>query len=274
MVFTCVCGNAGIAAAQTKNTLAKSDNTLYFAVPNLYDRIDKGFAPVIKHLSDELGRPVKLMVVPNDELGAKIQTGEIHVAQFGAALYVVTKREYPKLKYLATAQTTKAGKKRSLYFSWFITHKDSDVKKMVDLKGKTFAFVNKTSSSGYVYPRAYLKTRNIVPENYFKAVLFAGSHEGVTDKVAAREVDGGVTFDVNLWYAEKKHGKVFRGLKKLGPILRGPVAAHHEVDDALCRRLVAILTNLPHTVFNNDLPVTGYEELSDRSYDAIRGLME
>ena len=247
--------------------------TLRFGIGPYYskERIYSGFAPLMEHLSKTLGRQVTISVTKEyEDLETQICNGDLDVGIFGAVSYVKLKERCPKTQYLATTQATKGGKKRSYYFSWFIAHKDSGITKMKHLKDKSFAFVSTHSSSGYVFPMTYFKKRKIVPKTYFSKVEFTGSHSKVTDRIASGEIDAGATYDVNLWAAEGKHGKIFRRLKKIGPILNLAVAVAEHLDDATRRKIADELANLPQSVFTKDLPYTGFEMLSDKDYNLTR----
>ncbi|HEX4922970.1 MAG TPA: phosphate/phosphite/phosphonate ABC transporter substrate-binding protein, partial [Bdellovibrionales bacterium] len=63
------------------------------------------------------------------------------------------------------------------YYSALVTKKSSKIKKVEDLKGKTVAFVDEKSGSGYLYPRMMLKKKGIDPQKYFKQTFFAGNHQ-------------------------------------------------------------------------------------------------
>ncbi len=257
----------------TSYAKAEDTSTLYLGIGPYYnaEKIKKGFAPLIEHLSVTLKRPVESTVTKDYlDLEKKIKNKEVDVGLFGAGAYVRLKKEYPQLKYLVTTHSTKGGKKRAYYFAYFISRKDSGLTKMKHLHGKSFAFVSKQSSSGYKYPMVYFKKRNQFPQEYFSKVVFAGSHEGVTDKVASGEIDAGVTWDVNLWTAEEKHGRIFSRIKKLGPIVSLAVAANHNLDEATCQKIIHELENLPEAVFSKDLVWTGFEKLSDKHYDTVR----
>ncbi|MCH7650610.1 MAG: PhnD/SsuA/transferrin family substrate-binding protein, partial [Nitrospinae bacterium] len=58
--------------------------------------------------------------------------------------------------------------------------KDSGLKTLADLKGKTIAFTDPISSSGYLYPLDLFKSEGLLhgpPEKYFKRIYFAGGDE-------------------------------------------------------------------------------------------------
>jgi phosphonate transport system substrate-binding protein len=65
---------------------------------------------------------------------------------------------------------------------------------LADLKGKTFCFVDPTSTSGYIIPNIILKANGINPDKDFKAVQNAGSHNNVGIAVYKGDCDAGVTF--------------------------------------------------------------------------------
>ncbi len=80
------------------------------------------------------------------------------------------------------------------YKGQFITKKGSGIKTLADLKGKTFCFVDPTSTSGSVVPQILLKANGINPEKDLKAVQYAGSHDNVAIAVYKGDCDAGVTY--------------------------------------------------------------------------------
>jgi phosphonate transport system substrate-binding protein len=126
-----------------------------FGIAPIYDPqvIEEGYNPIMRYLSEFLKAPVKLLITESYEaLTEKLKNGEVDFALLGPVQYVQTKERYPELVYLATSQTTKFGQKRAYYFGHILAHKDSDITNISDLEGKTFAFVNKQTTSGYSFP--------------------------------------------------------------------------------------------------------------------------
>ncbi|OYZ23981.1 MAG: phosphonates-binding protein [Bdellovibrio sp. 28-41-41] len=76
------------------------------------------------------------------------------------------------------------------YQSQFIVPNDSKIKSLKDLDGKTIAFADPSSMSGYLLPLKTLRDHKVNP----KESIFAMKHDAVVTKVYLGEVDAGATF--------------------------------------------------------------------------------
>jgi len=82
----------------------------------------------------------------------------------------------------------------STYCGYIFTRKNSGIASAADMKGKTFAFVEKATTAGYVFPLAYLRRHQVGSlDDYFKAYYFTGSHDGAIDAVLNGRADVGAT---------------------------------------------------------------------------------
>jgi phosphonate transport system substrate-binding protein len=82
------------------------------------------------------------------------------------------------------------------YFAIMVTHPDSGVRSIADLKGKTFAFGDKGSTSGYLIPLHHFMTQGIDPDTYFSKVLYT-KHQAIETQVAAGQLDAGADYNRN-----------------------------------------------------------------------------
>ena len=78
------------------------------------------------------------------------------------------------------------------FTSKFIVPTDSPVKRLADLKGKTFAFGSPASTSGHLMPRFFLMQGGINPDKDFKAIAFSGAHDATVAFVATGRAEAGV----------------------------------------------------------------------------------
>ncbi|MBI4850043.1 MAG: phosphate/phosphite/phosphonate ABC transporter substrate-binding protein [Nitrospirae bacterium] len=80
----------------------------------------------------------------------------------------------------------------STYHGLIFVHKSSVIKDVADMKDKTIAFVDKATTAGYVFPKAYFKQHGVKNiEGYFKEYYFAGSHDAAIYAVVDKKADIG-----------------------------------------------------------------------------------
>ncbi len=76
--------------------------------------------------------------------------------------------------------------------SVFVTRKDSGIKSLADLRGKTFAFGSVSSTSGHLMPRYFLLKSGIDPDRDFaQKPAFSGAHDATALWVESGKVDAG-----------------------------------------------------------------------------------
>ena len=78
----------------------------------------------------------------------------------------------------------------TVYYGCVLTRSDSGIDRLEDLRGKSFAFSDETSTSGHIFARALLQRRGVELGH----VLFAGGHPNVVQAVFDGKVAGGATF--------------------------------------------------------------------------------
>src|SRR5688572_14868969 len=90
--------------------------------------------------------------------------------------YVIANRE---AKAMILARNLWHGK--ATFTSRIYVRKDSGIRQLEDLRGKTMAFVDPASSSGYTYPMLMLVQRGLVknkdPKTFFREVVYSGAHD-------------------------------------------------------------------------------------------------
>ena len=87
------------------------------------------------------------------------------------------------------------------YFSYTIVRKDSKIKSWKELKGKSFAYNDQNSNSGYNMPRYKLVKLGAKSwEDYFSKVLVSGSHEESIRMVSEGIVDASAVDSLVLDY--------------------------------------------------------------------------
>src|SRR3989442_4026649 len=89
---------------------------------------------------------------------------------------------------------------KSTFTSRIYVRKDRGIKPLEELRGKTIAFVDPSSSSGYTYPMVLLIERGLVkdrdPKSFFREVMFAGAHDAAMRALLNGHVDAIASFDM------------------------------------------------------------------------------
>src|ERR1700675_3902787 len=89
---------------------------------------------------------------------------------------------------------------KTTFTSRIYVRKDSGIKTLDDLRGKTMAFVDPASSSGSIYPMVLLIEKGLVknrdPKTFLREVVFAGSHDASMRALLNGHVDAIASFDM------------------------------------------------------------------------------
>ena len=80
------------------------------------------------------------------------------------------------------------------YYAVAFVRSDSPYKSLNDLKGKTWAWVEPNSSSGYIFPLVGFRKMGLEPEKHFGKVVFSGGHEQSIIGVMDKAYDGAITW--------------------------------------------------------------------------------
>ena len=156
------------------------------------EKNDATYQPLASYLAARLNRPVELRTVDSWEgLAKSLANGETDLALMGPWGYVLANHQAG-----AQAIATILYDGKPEYFAIMITHPDSGIDKPADLKGRSFAFGDKGSTSGYLIPLHYLMTQGITPENYFGKVVHT-SHQAIETQVSQGVLDAGADYNRN-----------------------------------------------------------------------------
>lgn len=222
------------------------------------------------YLEKELGQPVELFVA-QDYAGVvqAMVADKLDLAYFGGLTYVQA-REQTDVYPIVTEVDRFTG--NFTYCSAIIVPADSPVKSVAELKGKTFAFGDISSTSGSLFPRIMLDSAGLKVPTDFKDVKYTGGHDATALAVQNGAVDaGGLEERVMLRLIDQ--GKVDK--TKIKVIQRTAVTGYPWVVRAkLDPALVDKITNIFISIKDKDLlallRAESYVKVKDSDYEYVR----
>ncbi len=156
------------------------------------EKNDATYQPLADYLAKALGRPVRLRTVDTWEgLAKSLASGETDMALMGPWGYVLANHQAG-----AEAVATILYQGKPEYFAIMVTGPNSGIQKIDDLKGKTFAFGDKGSTSGYLIPSHEFQKRGIDPDKFFSKVIYT-RHQAIETQVTRGELDAGADYNRN-----------------------------------------------------------------------------
>ncbi|HVX77874.1 MAG TPA: phosphonate ABC transporter substrate-binding protein [Bradyrhizobium sp.] len=163
-------------AAHAEDWKAKYKELTFAVVPaENASGVSDRYAPFTAYLSKELGVPVKLRIA--NDYAAVIEgqrAGNIQIAHYGPASYATAYMTGVKTEPFVTNRNSEGAVG---YYSVIYVKADSPYKTIQDLKGKSIAFVDPNSTSGYNAPRFFLHKAGIDVDTFFSKSVITGSHE-------------------------------------------------------------------------------------------------
>lgn len=212
------------------------------------ERTQAELSPIVTYLGQQLGEPAELVIAKDyADISGMLARHELDAAILFPLAYVQARAAMPELSLLACS--VRQGK--AAYRGYIVARRDSPFHQLSDLRGKRFAFVDPSSTSGYLYPtelflrEKLIQSRKELPA-FFSEVQFRKSHDGVLRAVLAGEAEAGAMYDGELAQSQRlgvDSGEL-RILARTDAIPHEAVVAAPGVPEPLRQRLKAALVSL------------------------------
>lgn len=181
--------------ALTIAPVARAQHNAPEAIP---DEIVIGFHPAenaqsLQQSADALARalsariqlPVRAYVTLDyTSLVEAMRSGQVHFAWLTPAPLILAEQLFD-----AQVVLTQVRRGSPSYYSAIVVREDSSIRTAEDLRGKTIAWVDPQSTSGFVIPRYLLAERGLDPQRMFRQQVFAGGHDAAVLAVYNGQVD-------------------------------------------------------------------------------------
>ncbi len=234
----------------------------------------RSYEPIKEYLSRELGIPVEIQVTSDYTAAINaMKYKHIDMAWFGPFSYIIAS-EVAGAEAIVNGVKEKTGS--ATYKSVIIAHVDSGIESIGDLKGKSFAFVDPTSTSGNLMPRKMLIENGIDPDKDFENSFYAGTHNAVGYAIANGKVDAGAIGD-NVYERMVSEGEVDPEKVKIihssEPIPGSPIVVRGDLSEELKEKIAQALVDMDKQTINEVDGwggISKYQRVSDSDYDIIR----
>jgi phosphonate transport system substrate-binding protein len=226
---------------------------------------------VLDDLQAKIGMPVVPFVATDyNGIIEALRSGKLDVAYLGPFSYVLA-TSVADVEAFSVAVTKKTG--QSAYKSVILARKDSGIHSLADLKGHTFAFVDPSSASGHLFPKAGLEQAGFAPDSLFKRVIFSGSHDASILAVENRKVDAAAVAD-RIFASAVAKGVVkqddFEIVWSSKPIPESPMVWRKALDPELKKKVADALASIKDVPWGDQGVLNGFQPTTDASYDVVR----
>ena len=199
-----------------------------------------------------------------------LRAGHVDVALLGPFSYVLATTVAP---VEAFAVTVIARTMQPSYKSIIIAAKDSPINSLADLKGKTFAFVDPGSTSGFMVPSAAFIKAGITPEKDFRQVMYSGGHDATIVSVGSGKVDAGAVAD-RIY--ERGCAKGLADCNKLKVVWTSPAIPNDPLlyrktlPEDMKAKIREAFFSVKNLAFGEMGTVARFDPATDKDYDPIR----
>ncbi len=145
------------------------------------------YLPFLRYLEQNTGNRFSIRFTEKyEDTVENLGKGIIHFAALGPVNCVIAKKRYDTGCLVMGLNNDGKPEYRAVIF----TKKDSPLKSLKGLKGKTFAFGDRFSTQGHIIPRKMLEDSGIAVKA-LKSYVFTGSHANTARAVLNGEYDAG-----------------------------------------------------------------------------------
>jgi phosphonate transport system substrate-binding protein len=234
------------------------------------EEVEAQYQPLEDYLKKELGGEVELSVPTTyNAVVEAMVSGELDLAYFGGLTYVQA-RQRADVHPLFTEVNPRTGTTK--YRSVIIVPADSEIEKVEDLEGETFAFGSVSSTSGSLYPSIMLDQAGIDYRTELGEVIYTGGHDTTAQAVANGRVAAGGLED-RILYDLQEEGVIkkdaVRVVDKSAPIEGYPWVVRDALPDKTEEELTDAYLSIKDPELLDLLRAEDYQKVQASDYDYV-----
>lgn len=255
---------------------------VFTAIPDEDEtKLKERFQGIADYLQEELD--VEVRYIPVKSYAAAIsafRNNQVQLAWFGGLSGVQARALVPESQALAQGVEDEA------FYNYFIAHKSTGLEKSdtlpEEVRGKTFTFGSKGSTSGRLIPEYHIRRIfNEAPEDVFSRVGFSGNHTRTLRLVEAGTYEVGA-INYAVWEKELENGNINTDEVKV--IWETPTYPNYQwtirgdVDDrygeGFTDKVRQALLNMDDPALLESFPRSGFIPTANENYEPIRSVAE
>lgn len=232
---------------------------------------------ITKWLSTKIGVTVKGFVTIDHAAAVEaLRNGDADVSFMGALPFILAEQEIGAKPLLSEVYRGKPN-----YTGRIFVRKDSGITSLADLKGKTIAFADPISESGYMYPLDLFIKAGVISKpsqagDFFDQVFFAGGYQQSMQAMASGFVDAaGSSQYADLLLAPDQQAEII-SLAESDPIPSHMVIARKGLNSELEEKFVDAMLSLNDPENRQMLAYIygpeGYVRTDPATFDGVRAL--
>lgn len=265
-----------IASSMSLSVLAEEQIQLRFGVysSNKPTAMVRTFKPILNSLEQRMSEKlqksvdIRMQIAKSYEEGVSdLTSGKVDFSRFGPASYIEAKNTNPNLEIVAIESKNS----EKVIYGIVAVREKSDIRSISDLKNKSFAFGNETSTVGRYLSQLYLE-RNGVRAQDLDNYQYLGRHDKVGTAVGAGDFDAGALNESTFKKLIAK-GEKIKELARF-PNVSKPWIARAGIDETVLEALRESLLELSDPDTLKSLKVDGFLPGSDEDYQTIRDSIE
>jgi phosphonate transport system substrate-binding protein len=180
-----------------------------------------------------------------------LRAGQLEFAHLGPAAYALARRSMGERVLPLLRHRGHDGAEG--YYSVIFVRADAPFRTLADLRGRSFAFADPNSASGFAAPSYFLRKEGVDPARHFGRTGFSGNHEQSVVAVLNGTYDAAATFwnneaSGNIQRMTEK-GMIQPGVTRIiwrSPLIpNSPTVTRAEVPEDLRRDFVAMMQAMP-----------------------------
>lgn len=226
------------------------------------------------YLQEILKRPIDIQITTNYETAVDLLVEEkVEMAYLGALTYIKAHDRNPNIKPLVLPIEQITG--RPWYISAIVVNSKQDIDSLEDLRGKRFAFVSRSSTSGFLMPMNAFEKAGINPVRDFASIRYSGSHDQAEADLLAGKVDA-IATEKAIFLQNQKDGKFpysdYKMIWKSEPIPSSPLVINtKKFSPQIIKQLKRAFIDSPEGLVDvNGSTSDGYTLAKDSDFDQVR----